>query len=190
MAMTYQEYLDKAILQARIGLDPRIFIDPLIAESLTPQVFQDVARNAAKDPDKRSLLRRAKTVTFVSGAATLTDDVLTQYMEDSALTDTTSLTKTYSWEREWVDFIRAPRVERRLGYYNVQGGTSLYVIEPGALYVQGSGISASRQLVVPCVPAVPATATTAIDAVDEITSDLVDALAEVLRGQVEQEKAA
>jgi hypothetical protein len=64
MSISLQQLIDESILQAKRGLDPNFVIDPLVAESLLPTVFQQVGIDCAKDERKRSLLRREKTITF------------------------------------------------------------------------------------------------------------------------------
>src|SRR5690242_6866007 len=99
MSYTLREILYLGILQASAGMDENqkaMVNDIAIAESLLPDIFQTVGQNAAKNERTRSLLRRDKTVSFVNGESVLSDDVLTEYKEDSTLFDTSDPTTEYS----------------------------------------------------------------------------------------------
>jgi hypothetical protein len=181
MSITLQQLIDESILQAKRGLDPNVSIDPLVAESLLPTVFQQVGIDCAKDERKRSLLRREKTITFSNGTGTVSSDVLTQYKTGSLLYDPDDLDIEYSLCREWLDFIRS--TDNRDGRYSFNGDT-IGILEPGEVYDPTSGTSADRMLVIPCAPEIPASAATAIDIVDEIASDLIAGLAESLKGAI------
>lgn len=178
--MLLQELIDKATLQAGIpdpqGSATRIEI---VANSLLGQVFEE----AAKGLSYGSLPRLTKTISFVNGTATLTTDVLTGLLSDSDLYDPADPTKIYSYVPAWEDFIRV--YDTRIGYFTIRGGTSIYVIEPGSTYVDASGISGDRTLVVAGVPAIPALATSVISAPAEFTNRALDVLVERLRGTVQ-----
>lgn len=185
--MTYETLLGMALSQACAGTDP--LANPIsdtawIGEDFVSTVFQQVARDCAKDEHKRSLLRKLKTVTFANGQATLTSDVLTEYKEDSTLYDAADLTKEYSLVREWGDFIQ-PRTSWMLwlGNYSINGVT-IGVVEPNANFDPAAGLSGDLVIGIPCAPVIPATASTAIDIVAELNDDLVIGLANALRGPV------
>ena len=161
-----------------------------IAEIMAPQVFAEIGHRVASDEKLRSILTSPFTVSFTNGVATLGDSVLTAYLCESTLTDTSDLTKRYSFIQNWGDFVR-PRsaVDQRMGWYSIQGGVSLGVVEPSANYAVGAGITASRTLNVPRVPLVPATADTELDCSNEAEEDLINALAEMIRGKLIAEAA-
>lgn len=189
MSYTLQELIDVSTEQARVGLDPSLSFDAeMTAESLLPTVFRQVGREAARDENTRSILKRAKTVSFTNGTATLDDDVLTEYKTDSTLYDPDDLTKEYALVSEWHDFVRSN--DDRLGYYCIKAGTTIAVIEPGDAYDPTSGISDSRQLVIPCTPLIPATANGVIDVPEEVADSLIEKLGLALRGQLERSEAA
>lgn len=178
--MTLQEFIDKAVLQAKIGLDPQAVVtrNELAAMAMLPQVFQDVTLGYAGNI--RSLPRLAKTLTFTNGVAALTNDVLTGSMADATLYDPTDPTEEYAFVPEWDDFIRV--YDARIGHFTVRNNTAIYVIEPGAVYDDGDGLDGTLTLVVAGVPAIPATASTAIDAPAEFLNAALDLMVQRLRG--------
>lgn len=180
--MTYQEMIDKAVLQSRIGLDPQSYStrNELVANSLLSQVFQDVTLGYAGNI--RSLPRLTKTLTFTNGAATLTGDVLTGSLMDSVLYDPNDPTKEYSFIPEWDDFIRV--YDDRVGYFTVRGDTNIYVIEPGDQYEEADGLDGDLKLVVSGIPAIPTTASATIVAPAEFVNKALDLLVARLKGAV------
>lgn len=188
MSLTYQSLIEAALSQACAGTDP--LASPIsdtawIAEDFVSSIFQQVGVECAKDERKRSLLRKSKTVSFVSGAATLTSDVLTEYKEDSTLLDASDLTKEYSLIREWGDFVQ-PRSGWMLwqGSYSMNG-VSISIVEPTANYDPAAGISADRTLIIPCVPVIPASASDPVVVIGEIENELIEKLAIALRGAIQ-----
>lgn len=191
--MTFQQYIYQVCWNAMRGLPNSATIDldtwfP-IAESLCPTIFQQVGEDAAGDERKRSLLRKNLTVTVVNGSATLTDETLTAYMEDATYLDESDLTKSYSWVRNWGDFID-PNLDFRLGYFCVKNGVVLNQREPGDVYSTSSGFTGSMLMNIPCVPVIPTNATDAIDVPDEVLNDLLDIGESTLRGQMIKSAAA
>lgn len=183
MAITYRSLIYQAVTNALRNIDPPVSpnVDAEgIAETLFPVVAQSVSEAAAADPAKRSLLRRQKTVTLVAGQATLTDDVLTKYFNDATLMNTSNLNQKYIY-RDYPDFIR--KNDLRFGYFT-RNGTTLLVRDVGQQFTSPLTASGARLLTTPCVVVRPATADTNIDAPEEIVSDISEALAEALRGQI------
>lgn len=181
--MTYYDLLLSAVNNALHGVPPEqsAAIDAIgIADTLFPVIAQAVSEGAAADEFKRSLLRREKSITLTAGLATLSSDVLTKYIADATLFDPAVLTRKYAY-RDYPQFVR--RSDPRLGEFTVQGST-LMARDPGQQFAVPLTASGARTLVTPCVVVKPATATTAIDCPDEILSDLDEALAEALRGQI------
>lgn len=191
--MTYLEFIHRSVEQAQRGLDPnrsKLMDAEGIAQIMAPQVFEEIGKRAARDEKLRAVLMSPFTVAFTNGLATLGDTVLKQYLCESTMIDTADLTKRYSFIPNWGDFVR-PRssIDQRLGWFGLQGDTSLAVIEPGASYAVGAGITANRNLTAPRIPTVPATATTEMDAPNEIEEDMINALAEMIRGKLIAEAA-
>lgn len=183
----YNEVIYQICWNATRGMSPEQDISALlpIAESLWPSISQKVGELAASSERKRSLLKRTKTLVVASGAATIDDDVLTAYLEDSTLYDPADLTKTYSWVRNWNDFINPSLANQpyvNYGYYSVSGGVTFAQREPGELYDPSSGFTGNMTLNIPCVPVKPATQTTAVDVPDEILNDIYEIGSEMLRG--------
>jgi hypothetical protein len=190
MSYTLKEILYLAILQASAGMDENAKAqvnDVAIAESLLPDIFQTVGQNAAKNEDTRSILRREKTVSFVNGTADLDSDILTQYKDDSTLFDPDDPTTEYSLCQTMTMFA-GPKDDRE-GYY-LFNEAFLRVIEPGAQFVSGSGLTGDLKLTIPCVPVIPAGADDVVDAGDEIISDILEMLVDGLKGRVVQDAEA
>lgn len=191
--MTYLEFIHRSVEQAQRGLDPnrsKLMDAEGLAQIMAPQVFAEIGMRAARDEKLRTILTSPFTVAFTNGAATLGDTVLTAYLCESALIDTADLTKRYSFIPNWGDFVR-PRssVDQRLGWFALQGGTSLAIVEPNANYAVGAGVTGNRNLTAPRIPSVPATAATELDAPTEIEDDMINLLAEMIRGKAMQEAA-
>lgn len=190
MSWTWTELIYATMSQAQRGTQQAQWdnIDTQgIAEVLMQSVFQQVGEAAAGDERKRSLLKKDVTLTFTNGSATVPDYVLTAYMEDATFTDNSDLTKTYSWVREFSDFIN-PSLRNapfsNLGYFNVTNRTTVRQTEPGVAYDPTTGLTGSRHLNIPCVPFRPAAADDVIDVPDEVINDILDVASEALRGQV------
>lgn len=195
--MTYQEFINQSCWQALRGLPnaSHFDLDTLfpIAESLVPSVFQQVGEDAAGDERKRSLLRRNKTVSVSNGSATLDDDVLTAYLEDSTYFDSDDLTKMYSWVRNFSDFIDSSLADppfSNYGYFTARNGAVLNQREAGELYDPTLGFTGSMTLNIPCVPTRPATASTALDVPDEVLNDLLDVMSAALKGEIMKQTIA
>lgn len=160
-----------------------------IVEALCPTIFQQVGEDCAGDERKRSLLKKSITVVMANGVATLDDEVLTAYLEDSTYLDSSALAKSYSWVRNWGDFID-PNLDFRLGYYSIKQGVTLNQREPNTLYDPTSGFTGNMLLNIPCVPVVPTSASATIDVIDEVLNDLLDVGSSMLRGEMIKAAAA
>lgn len=189
--MTYAEWVERVRLEAQRGSEQaelsQLDTQPII-EAIQPSVFQTVGENCAADPRKRSLLRKSLTITMADGEGEIPAQALTKYTEDATLFDPADLSKTYSWVREFQDFMGP--LDPRLGYFNVQGESVLLQREPGEPYEPGFGFSDDMLLIIPCVPVRPASATDPIDCIEEINSDLVDVGAAMLRGELAKTSTA
>lgn len=180
--MTFTELIYTAVTNAMRGMKPAIAASSnaeFIAQTLFDEVAQSVSETAAANEYKRSLLRRTKSITLTAGQATLDDDVLTHYIADAELLDTSALTKHYAW-RDYPDFVR--RGDKRIGIFTLKGGNMLQVIDPNGNFTSPLTALGTRSLTVPCVVVKPATATTDIDAPNEILSDITEALSNAIRG--------
>lgn len=184
MSLTLQQMIDSAISIASRGVDPSAATSlaaEMVAEDLVSTVFQQVGQTVASDPARRSLLRRTKIVAFTAGSAALTGDVLTQYLCESMLYDTTALSAVYSWIPQWEEFIR--QTDQRDGYYCVNENT-IAVVQPNVGYNASTGLTGNLSLVVPCSPTVPASAGATVDIRDELIDDLVMGLADALANPI------
>jgi hypothetical protein len=187
--MILAELVDKATIQAKQGLDAQAIParTELVANSLVSQVFQDVALILVADGRTSSIPKLSKDISFTDGLGTLSSDTLTQCKFDSILYDPTDSTKEYALVPEFADFMRV--YDTRMGYYCIKEGTLILVVEPGDLYVEGEGLTATLSLVIPCVPPVPSSGSGVIAAPNEFTNASLNLLAERLRG-VFTERAA
>jgi hypothetical protein len=193
--LEYVELIYRTVTQAqRGGLNfEAINLDAQgMAEAQLPTVVQAVAENAAADPRKRSLLKQTVTVPFVNGTGTIPSYVLTKWIEDGTLYDSANPRTTYSWVRNFNDFVDAVRTGpySAYGYYSIIGGDSLALTEPGVDYDPSSGFTGNRLLNAPTVPQIPTVDTDSFNAVDEILSDIIDAGSEMLRGQMSKAAGA
>ena len=182
MAITLQQLIDQAISIASRGVDASVspsLAAEMVTEDLIGTVFQQVSQTVAKDPTRRSLLRRTISVFFTDGSnAPLDQTVLTEYLSESMLYDPADLAKQYSWVSQFENFIR--KSDRRIGFYSVNEST-INIIEPNAVYAVLTGLTGDRNLVIPCTIAKPATAASAVVVRDELIDDLVMGLADELR---------
>lgn len=179
--MILSELIQRALDIASNGQDTSVtrLADEIAVEPQLLQVFDAVSRNTARNPAKRSLLRRTNSVTFVNGVGVLPQTILTPYLCESLLYDTADLTARYAWVSQFSELITTH--DMRLGYYSVNE-SSIYVVQPGANYVQGSGLSGALSLVTPCDIVVPAVAA-AVVVRDELLEDLIAGLATALRAK-------
>lgn len=188
--------LSVAYFQALRGGDaakfPNLKDGTTILESLVPSIFQAVAESYASNPRKLSLLRRTHTLAVSNGVATLPDEALTSCLWNSSIADPDDLTvaQAQSFVQEWIDFI-APRDnwQIQLNTFTVKGDTDFHFLEANADYDPSSGLTGDLELTIPSVPAIPAAATDTVDAPSEVTSDIVEALANALRGSVSRQAA-
>jgi hypothetical protein len=191
--VTWREFIYKAVEQAQRGLDPnrsKLMDAEGLAEVMAPAVLHEVSKHAARNERLRSLLTSTFTLSITNGLVTLEAAVLTEYLCESTLADNADTAKRYSHILNWGDFIR-PRspVDKKLGWYSIQTGTTMGVIEPSTNFTPGSGLTASRTFTCPRAMVRPATADTAIDGPDEIIDDGINLLSEMIRGKIALEAA-
>lgn len=187
--MIYSEMLDVAYFQALRGLDakaaPNLDDATTIMEALVPSIFQSVAERYASDPRTQSLLRRTHTLSVSSGAATLPDEVLTSCLWNSSIDDPSDVTvaQAQSFVPQWYDFVQ-PRdnFQTQLNWYCVKGDSDFHFLEANEDYDPSAGFTGSLELTVPSVPEIPTLAAGTVDVPSEVASDLIEALANALRG--------
>lgn len=175
MPTTLQNLIDEACLLA--GVDG--IKGDAVAQLHLPQVFAAVGERMAANERTRHLLRRTKNLAVVNGSVTLTEDVLSDYIDDSVLLDPDDLDKNYSYI-SWEHFVREP-FDPRLGHYSIEGEGELRVVEPGDAYTAVGGPTVVLRLSIPCSPEVPAAAASPIDARGEVVDELRAALVQVLK---------
>lgn len=181
--MTLTEIIERAEQVAVAGLDPRL-LETIDAEAHVPGAFASLARRYAAEGKVSLLARSSKTLAFADGIAPVSDDVLQSCLHSSALTDTTDATKMYAFVPEWDDFVVAPTVDDRLGYYTLSAQGSMAVIEPGDEYESGVGLIGSLNLRTPCVWAVPSNPDTAVSVSAEVAGDMINMIAASVRGEL------
>jgi hypothetical protein len=186
--VTLTEIIERAENVAAADLDPR-FLQTVDAESHVPSAFALLARQYAAEGKVSLLARSSKTLAFTDGIATVSDDVLQSCLHSSTLTDTSDNTKMYAFVPEWDDFVNAPSVDVRLGYYTLSAQGSMAVIEPEEEYEAGEGLTGSLNLRTPCVWAVPASPATNVAVSAEVAGDMINMIAASVRGELIQKGA-
>lgn len=185
--MTFQQFIDRAVLQATHGLTPQaaeLITSDAVTESLCKEVFREVSEDCASDERLRHMLRRTKTITLTNGIGTIPDDVLTKYMSESSVNDPNDDTKSdrMGYE-EWFDFSRPQmQVLNDLGSYSIKGVRQLMWRDPGESYSSTLTMGGAIELNVPCTIEVPVSASTTIDAPEEIIDRLISRMESRLRG--------
>jgi hypothetical protein len=195
--MTYAEMIDRAYFQALRGMDantaPNLDDATTIMEALVPTVFQEVALQYAGDPDQQSLLRRTHTISMSNGAGTLPDEVLSQCLNNASVADPADISvgKFQTFVPQYPDFI-GPRdnIQIQLNWWTCKGDTDFLFLEANEEYDPSSGFTGDLELTAPSVPAVPATASDPVVVPEEVASDLVEALADSLRREINKKAAA
>jgi hypothetical protein len=186
MSTTFQEFIDRSILETTRGLDAATvsLLDVTgMAENLVGQVFQDVAERLAAVERTRHLLRRTVSVTLSAGYGVLPDEVLSEYFCESTVN-----VANMSYV-PWESFV-LPQ-DFRLGYYTIKGSDgadrTLGWRNAGQAFADPLTKNGTVALTVPCVPAIPVTASGAILVPAEIISELQNTLAQRIRGQVDKD---
>jgi hypothetical protein len=158
-----------------------------VADTLFNEVSQSVCQNIADNDERRQLLLRQKTLVFTAGEATLTSDVLQDYLWDSVLVDATSSTtlrKKYTF-RPYPQFIQ-PR-DNRVGVYAVRGADTMVLCDPNVSFASPLTSSGTRLLNTPCVIEKPAASTDDVVCPFQVESDLIEALSNALRGTLSRQ---
>jgi hypothetical protein len=173
---------------ALAGVDPNAspLLDiEMVAESLVPTIFQQVALSYVGNPQSESLLRRTHTIEMIDGVGTLPDEVLTscKYGASIASPDDVTVAQTQTLVPNWQDFVQ-PRnnLQAQLNWWTVKGDDELYYLEPQEEYP--GAFTGDLEYTGASVPAIPASASAALDVPGEVLSDLQDALSKALMGQM------
>lgn len=194
--MIYSELLDRAYFQALRGMDantaPNLDDATTIMEALVPSIFQAVAESYAADPRKQSLLRRTHTLTVTNGVATLPDEVLTSCLWNGSIADPNDVTvaQAQSFVAQFYDFIQ-PRDnwQIQLNWWNVKGDTEFHFLAANDEYDPNDGFDGDLDYTGPSVPEIPANASDTVNVPSEVASDLVESLANALRGAIAAQAA-
>lgn len=168
-------------------MDQRL-LETVDGEAHIPVMFSALARRYAAEGKVGLLARKAKTVSFTDGEAAIDDDVLVSCLDSSTLKDTSDTGKLYSWRPHLDDVM--DDYERRLGYYFMLDSQTLGIIEPDEEYDADSGLTGSRRLTAPCVWDIPTDYGTEVSVSQEVAGDMIEMLAESIRGQIVQPEAA
>lgn len=178
--MILRELIERSLDSAVAGQDTtatRLAAEAAV-EPLLPVVFSATGEHCAGIERLRSLLRRTKLLAFVNGAVTLDGDVLTAYITEGSLLDPLDKTKRYAYA-PWEAFTKDS--DQRLGYFSIEVGTTLHVVEPATNYDPAAGPTVSLLLTTPCTPSIPATVEDALTAPFEVLDDLQVHLTDALR---------
>lgn len=177
--MTLKELIQRAVDAASRAKpeSPTATALEAIAESVLPTVFKDVGEEAARSETTRHLLRRTKEITFTTGTMLLPNDILSAHIREANMLDSTDKTKRYSYT-EWHSFVKD--LDTRLGYFSVEGESTIHVVEPGSSYDPLAGPDITLLLTTPCIPVIPILAGNSIAVADEVATMLLARLTQVL----------
>lgn len=188
--MTYLEYIATSCEMALRGQDPNVspLLDiEMVAESLVPTIFQQVALSYVGNPQAESLLRRTHTISMSGGTGTLPDEALSSCKYGASIADPDDVTvaQTQTLVPFWTDFIQ-PRnnLQLQLNYWTIKGDSALYYLAPQEEY-PGS-FASDLELTIASVPEIPATSGATLDVPSEVLSDLQDALSKALMGEMKK----
>lgn len=182
MATSYQSFIDQAVQMFTRGNDPTAVSSDIgmTAQVLTPNIFQDLTIRYSGNERQRQLLKQTFTVAATNGVATIDPSILTSAMDGSLFYDPADLTAFYSFQRNYIQLFGS--LDPRIGYYSLEYGDRLRIVQPGTAFSPTSGATQSFSLTVAAIPLVPTLATDPIVAADEFISDAIEALSEALRG--------
>lgn len=191
MSITLAEFISRGTQMALVGIEnPDSYLQTaeVLAETLGPQVFQAVARDAAGDPLRVQQVQATHTLTFTDGSADLPVNLLTEYLAQSTIeVDENPAWGPITAYMPWVAFRGG--FDSRLGGYAVHPAGSLFFTPPGTPYTAGSGYGGDVLLTSPSSPIWPTVATDPIliapgrEVPDEIVDQLIVELASGLKGQ-------
>lgn len=149
------------------------------------QINSQVAEAFAARQDWRELLRTEKSLTFTSGSATLSSDVLKKYVADGTFEVSGSPTPHYGFRR-YPDYIRG--ADPRLGAWSTIG-ESIVATTPGAIGSGATPLSGAATLTAICSPAIPATEDAEFVCPDDFLPEFINAAVQFIRGQIMNEAA-
>ncbi len=174
---TYAELREQVVQGVVRGLPASPPLDRIraIFDASFFQLNSTTAESFAAIYSKRELLRRAQTITFTDGTATLPSDVLKKYVEDGTFTIAGA---RYGY-LPLPDFLRA--FDKRLGYWTIVGDT-ITAKKP----VSGAVLTGDAETTFICSPEVPATENAEFEAPSDYVPDLLGALIEYTRGAMQE----
>jgi len=184
----YKTFIATSCEMALAGVDPNTspLLDiEMVAESLVPTIFQQVALSYVGDPQAESLLRRTHTITMSGGTGTLPDEALTSCKYGASIASSTDVTvaQTQTLIPFWPDFIQ-PRnnLQLQLNYWTIKGDDALYYLAPQEEFP--GTFAGDLELTIASVPGIPALESATLDVPGEVLSDLQSALSKALMGQM------
>lgn len=164
---TLQELIDRATDIAAGSIDGPMQDASMLAQSLLPEIFHDLAARAAADPYLRTVYRRTLSVAITAGVGNLPDEAFTAY---ACAADVLDANGDYaSWLR-YDNFVRTPDI--RLAHFALKQGTELHYSPVG-----GGSYTGNISVTIPCAPVLPATATATVVVPDEVLDDIIRELA-------------
>jgi hypothetical protein len=184
--MTLTEIFQRAQLEAMRGGEGAELANldtQAVAQAMLPSVLQQVTLTCYADPDRRPLLKQSHAITIADGVGVFPSAALKQALPGGMVLepdDEEVLPEDISYVPEWVDYVAAKAYEPRLGYFSVRDDSDFYYASPTEdTYNTFDGDITYIGATVPAIPAGPADPT---GWPSEIESNVVDVLAEYLRG--------
>jgi len=188
--MDYKTFIATSCEMALAGADPNVspLLDiEMVAESLVPTIFQQVALSYVGNPQAESLLRRTHTVTMTNGAGTLPEEALTSCKYGATIADPDDVTvaQTQTLVPQWVDFVQ-PRnnLQSQLSWWTIKSDNTLHYLAPLEEYP--GAFTGDLEITIASVPEIPATADADLNVPEEVLSDFQTALAQALASQTKQ----
>lgn len=185
MSLLLQELIERSCEEAEHQLGTQEDLTQ-VANAYALEAAKELSDEVAGDEQRRPMLMQAKTLTVIAGVATLTDDVLVEYLDDAEVYDPADLTKEYGRTKQRVDF-RAEKgaVGTLSGCWIVEGQTYSQ-LEPGKSFSGTLEFTGSITLEAICSIGLPASATTAITIHPQLEDDLVSKLTSKIVGDVKK----
>lgn len=149
-----------------------------LAEDFFAIALRRAVLAVAANPSARAQLKRTYSLSVASGAVTLPDTVLDEYLNDSTAYLSTDANLLASFEPKYEDYLRAGDQYPQLAYYTSRHGQLLFR-DAGAAAGATTG---TVTLVAVGLPDIPTTITDAITASSDVVENTVLILAELIRG--------
>lgn len=164
---TLQEIIDRATDIAAGSIDGPLQDSEMMAQSLLPEVLQELASSSALSLYVQTVYKQTVTVTVTNNTGDLPGEALTAYVCNADVIDENGDKASFS---PYHNFLRSP--DERLAHFTIKQGTELHYLPVG-----GGTYNGDIEVTIPCVPQLPTLATDQLDVPDETVSDIIDRLA-------------